>query len=95
LRANGFRELFSATQLDIKVASGGASPDESSGIIRSSKLIRGGMEEERSLRGNPGSFSPVREVKLKFAFNIGRQRQAINPPPRRARLLELKSRRYR
>jgi hypothetical protein len=71
LRANGFRKLCSAIWIDIKVASERPSPDESSDFIRWTNLIRGGMKEGRSLRGNRASFGHLRELKLKFAFNIG------------------------
>jgi hypothetical protein len=68
LRGNDFKGLFSAARPNIKVASERASPDKSNRIIRLFKLIRGRMEEERSLRGNPASFGPVWEVKLKVCL---------------------------
>lgn len=89
----GFRELYSAIWVDFKVASERASPDESSDFLRWTKLIRGGMKEERSLRGNKASFGKVREVKLIFAFNIGHQGQAVRFTRLAARPLKLQSRR--
>jgi len=68
LRANGFRKLCSAIRIDIRVASERPSPDESSDFIRWTNLIRGGMKEGRSLRGNIASFGHLREREVEICL---------------------------